>query len=530
MFTLRLSVLGLQGEPVPFGFLAVINVDDPRKFVGFPIAVNGDARISVPAGHYAVLLDYPTFDAAGNFVAERVAITEFDVTGARTATVDARTASSRISIRTPRPANLVDTNVVWFRGPDDVSGFSIGIDTGTEPMFVSPTPPVTTGVQHYYAAGVLQSPAGAPTPYDYRVEFPSDGAIGANQRYVAAADSLATVDTAFFADMPMQTGVATFGFLPWEFVAGAPLLSFPTPQRRTQYLTARPDLAYDRFVVASLNDFGGVMFDAPRTYPRRQRVAEEWFRQPLAPGFQADLGVGTLFCNACRNGDLMSVFVTPVTDSMADHGGFLDSPGTPGVTSTSRFRLLSGSTVIADGTDVAGGDFTVPAASAPYKIVYDQTRVVPWSTLSPTSHTEWTFTSAHSATNTMPDRFLCDGEDQACSAMPLVTLNYRLGTRLTGSMPPGPATLQVTVGHTPGAPALPIRSAAVSVSFDNGRTWTPVSMRDLGAGRFRASWTNPASVSGGPVSLRVSATDTAGGTVAQTVTRAFVITPGGSGA
>jgi len=42
-----------------------------------------------------------------------------------------------------------------------------------------------------------------------------------------------------------------------------------------------------------------------------------------------------------------------------------------------------------------------------------------------------------------------------------------------------------------------------------------VHLADLGGGRYRAQWTNPASTTGGDVSLRVSATDVAGNASAE---------------
>jgi hypothetical protein len=337
------------------------------------------------------------------------------------------------------------------------------------------------------------------------------------------------VNQTFYNDRKQVGGAARFGALPWEFFISAFIIPTDMPARRIEYLTANPDIQYSALGVVSLENFGGFMTTGARIFPERQTTAEEWFRQPLAPGFAADTGVGFILCNACRNGDLLSLFVTPVTDSTPDHSGFLDFPGT-GVTSTTRFRLFSGSTVLVDQNDVTGVDLALPAGSAPYKLVYDQTRRAPWFVNSTVAHTEWTFTSAHSASNTVPDRVFCDGDaPQACSAVSLVTLNYQLSTSLTGTMRAGPASLLVTVGHTPGAPEVPISTATVALSFDVGKTWTPVIMENQGGGKFRAIWTNPASVAGGPVMIRVTAKDTAGNTVTQTVRHAYVIT-GGSGA
>jgi hypothetical protein len=383
-------------------------------------------------------------------------------------------------------------------------------------------------VQHYFARGQLTSPAGTAAPYSYELSYPSDTGIAADQRYLVTADSLATVQQTFYGEHPQAGQTFTFAFTPWSFDFPQPV-AVDLPQRRTQYVSANPQLTYKRWGVVSASDFGGVFFDGPHTYPPGTEVAEEWFRQPLVPGFPADTGVGGLLCGACRNGDQLLLSVGPVTDSTPDHFARLDPPGAPGVVSTSHLQLLSGPTVLDDETDVNSTFVTVPAGSAPYKLVYDQTRQAPWFGLSPVSHTEWTFTSAHSGTNTVPDRVVCVGEDAACSAVPLLTLNYQLGTDLAGAMRPGRALLRLAVGHAPFAPAAPISSARVSVSFDSGKSWTPVLTSRVGAGAFLATWTNPASPAG-QIVLRTEATDAAGSTISQTVSQPYTITAGGSGA
>jgi hypothetical protein len=211
----------------------------------------------------------------------------------------------------------------------------------------------------------------------------------------------------------------------------------------------------------------------------------------------------------------------------------MDFPDEPGVVSTSRLQLLSGATVLADETDTNEVLVPAPAAAAPYRLVYDQTRQAPWFGLSPVSHTEWTFNSAHSATQTIPAGAMCFDDafevGDACTALSLLTLKYRLGTNLSGAMRPGPASLRLDVGHTAFGPAIPVTSARVSVSFNGGKSWTPARTRRLGAGAYQATWTNPAAAAG-PIVLRVQAADGAGSTISQTVQQPFTIAAGGSGA
>jgi hypothetical protein len=522
MHTVKIKVLGEHGEPVPFGYLTVLDVDDPLAYSANPVVVDGDVRISVPAGHYASLLFYPVLDSAGNLARIRLVETEFVVRGPRDVTVDSRRATSLVSVHVPRRVGLTDVSVVVGRGPSDEELYSVGFGVGDLPLRVSPTPVVSPGVLHYYVAARLESPAGVSRPYSYDVEFPSDGAIPANQSYRVGPGSLATIDTSYYTDVPHRKGgVVRFGVLPWELFQLRSAYPIVQPLRRTEYVTADPNLVYSETLAAVMSDqIGGFTDSGNRAYRQPERVAAAWLRGPLGPGIPADTGVGSYFCRACRNGDDLSVLLAPVTDSTPDHAGYLDPPG-GGVVSTSRFQLFRGATRIADLADQSGGKFTVPAGADQYKVSYDQTRRAPWLTQATSSHTEWTFGSAHSGRQTVPGRWSCAGTGTSCSALPLLTLSYQLDVNLNSQAKPGPGSLLLTVGHASGAPAVPVTAATVSLSFNGGRTWMPVRQRDLGGGRYQASWTNPPSSKARPVDIRVTARDAAGATVSQTVSRAY---------
>jgi hypothetical protein len=60
------------------------------------------------------------------------------------------------------------------------------------------------------------------------------------------------------------------------------------------------------------------------------------------------------------------------------------------------------------------------------------------------------------------------------------------------------------------------------VSFDDGHTYQAASVTPQGGGRFRIGFTSPA---GAEVTLRVSATDAAGGSVTETIQRSYGVAP-----
>jgi hypothetical protein len=150
---------------------------------------------------------------------------------------------------------------------------------------------------------------------------------------------------------------------------------------------------------------------------------------------------------------------------------------------------------------------------------------MPTTTLSTSSHTEWTFRSQHSGASTVPDRWYCGDQygQTDCSPLSLVTLNYQLPQTLNGTVPTGPQALTLNVGHSAGAPAVPITRTTVAISYDHGANWARVPVVPAGHGRYVALWTNSSGTAGTTVSLKVTAADTTGATISQTVTDAVAI-------
>src|SRR5258708_31621898 len=99
MVTLRILVTGADGRPAPFGSLLVVNTDDYRRFSGFPVIVNGEARISAPAGHYAFLVE--AGDIAPNFADRLLNISDSLLSAPPTPPLDIPTATAPRHAHTP---------------------------------------------------------------------------------------------------------------------------------------------------------------------------------------------------------------------------------------------------------------------------------------------------------------------------------------------------------------------------------------------------------------------------------------------
>jgi hypothetical protein len=93
---------------------------------------------------------------------------------------------------------------------------------------------------------------------------------------------------------------------------------------------------------------------------------------------------------------------------------------------------------------------------------------------------------------------------------------------LDGSVPPGRQVLTVTAGHLQLVRGARVTGATVGVSFDDGKTWHPAPVTAAGHGSFHAVFTAPA---GAYVTLRTTARDAAGGSVTETITRAYKTAP-----
>ena len=105
-----------------------------------------------------------------------------------------------------------------------------------------------------------------------------------------------------------------------------------------------------------------------------------------------------------------------------------------------------------------------------------------------------------------------------------MTLDYQLAREgLDGSVPAGRQSLGIAVSHLPGSTPYPVTHAGLQVSFNHGSSWQPATLTRVCHGQvctnqYRASYTAPA---GAQVSLRVTARDTQGATVTETILGAW---------
>ncbi len=538
MRTLIIRVLDPSGAVVPFAAVTLTSIDDVRKFDGFAIVIHGQARVSVPVGTYAGLVEVDTVDPhTGTGSVAMVPFDGYVVSGnAQTLTLDARTATSRLSVRTPRAADIQGEAWEWDRFDAAGSGgigasvwARAGFDIYTAPVAV---PPAGLGTSHSLAWWSLAGTPAHGLPYTYDLAFPADG-VPANQAYVVRATQLETVTARYFSDSPTHQGqFGRFPSLPFQFVVGGQSSILDIPQQRLEYVLALPSLAWSAQLIGDLGAWdlnGSWLEDGPRVAQGGSKSAVDWARGPLVPGvpFATDgfsagpdgFSAGPVACPVCRARDKLELFLAPVTDTTPGHfGPIAPSPdGTP----VARFRLYRGNTLLADQPDGVGGVFPVQAAPAVYRVVYELNRRPGGATQSLTTRTELTFRSGAGQGAATPPGWACD-LGPVCTIPSLLQAHVLVPVDLHGAVPVGAIRLGLTLQHIQGATGAPITSAKMEVRVGNG-TWQTLPATVAGPGRYQFPLTTTAAQAGAGVDLRVTGTDANGGRIVQTTTRAFVV-------
>ncbi len=238
-------------------------------------------------------------------------------------------------------------------------------------------------------------------------------------------------------------------------------------------------------------------------YAKGSTTELNWF----APAVHASFGEGYSVRNA-RGGDRMTLNVQAWTasGSVIDHGGTVSFGSVP-----ESLSLYQGDALIqhrAISSDMQG--VLVPAGTLPYRLVHDASRPAdPWR-LSTRTHTEWTFVS---------------GTTPAGPAQPLalLELNYHLKTDLRGDTKAG-SSQHITLEAGPQAGGGPdvgtVGSVTLDVSYDDGATWQPVTLRKEEDGGWRGKFKAPEQ-SDGFISVRAGAVTDAGWSISQEIIRAY---------
>ncbi|WP_370116259.1 S8 family serine peptidase [Streptacidiphilus sp. MAP12-33] len=236
---------------------------------------------------------------------------------------------------------------------------------------------------------------------------------------------------------------------------------------------------------------------APIADPRAgSKAARTWFSPVIHPR----LGDSVL---PDRQGDYFSLNVPAFGDggngdTGYDYGDWQSTPDQLHET----VSLYQGATLLGSTPHQQLNIFTpVSPDPLPYRLVAETSQSTVFPT-SPATRTEWGFTSKN-----------------GYASLPLIQLDYGVATDIAGNAARS-TTLTLTASQLPGVTgAGTVNGATLQVSFDDGSTWTTATLHPTTHGTWTATVKAPTWAH--YVSLRATAKDTAGNTIAQTILRAY---------
>ncbi|HKN55687.1 MAG TPA: S53 family peptidase, partial [Amycolatopsis sp.] len=405
-----------------------------------------------------------------------------------------------VTFSTPLPSAR-DTMVVgWERGTSKkVSWIDTGAMAGV-PLYVGAAGKAQTGTLNYSVVARQTGPS-----YSYFLGIPKTDHIAADQSYPVPSASLSTLDSTYLTDQPGQDLIL---WDDWQIRNVGPAnpampdLPFtrrhaPTSDRR--YVSAVPGLRYDGLMLPDTGD-GSLSGELERTLDvtAGSRTSLTWRSGLIIPAPSTVDGP----CFLCRNGNTLSGVGVMDADADGDIGQW--SEGTTTITQ-------DGKKIYQD--TVTGVQFDQALAAGKHHYVYtiDSAHETRTTNLSSHAHIAWGFDSATTAKAT---------------PVPILYGGARFNENMHGSLS-GVATADLSFRHQPSIPDSAVTEAAVSVSYDDGKTWQSATTTNT-AHQAHATWTVPATAKPGYLALKVHAKDSGGSTLDETVEHAALVNaPGG---
>lgn len=532
MKTLVIKALDHTGKPLQFGFGIYANMDDGRKGGGFFSIDQGQARVSVPAGHYAVISSEDTFSRSGIFTSRVMLASDYRVADQhQTVTLDARKATTATpSVSLPQAALVQDLSVNLVGTP--ANGFG-GFGWGT-----SATPPtarlrLTPTKQPKHGSIVEQTTVNAIDPSVPGGAYRSDGGwvdagIPVAQHHSAPALARQNrTDTTYYTDTELRIGGTSRPiFLPGATFVFSSIFATPMPLQRAEYAFGPSGTQLSELVFTDLANFvdPGIFSQEPHGIPAGATTGTTWLRHPIVqtvPDSPADSPFPSSV--ACRTESALVVALEPV-DNVATHVGQV--AGSPDGTPVAHFSLSRNGKTLFDADDSLGAVVDTVAGVATYRAVGTIDRSLGGAFLSTATSTDVTFVSGSSSGPRAPASWYCPAGTGSGGAtlLPVLRALVDLHGTTRGSVPAGSRAFDVQVGYPAGAGAAKVASVTVEVAVAGSGAWTalPVSA-GTGPGHYRVAFSAKPFEAGRVMDLRVSATDAAGGILHQTTDRAFLI-------
>jgi hypothetical protein len=548
-YTVTVTGTNIAGQPTdgPYDRVFLFNADDSAQFDN-PITsvkgfTDGVATFRVPAGHYWAVGDFTKLLPKQQSWDEYLdVLPQFPVSENTTVHLAAAAATSEVGAVVPRPVTEQYSTFQLIRsaaaGPPVSLGWLLAGGGPKEPapsLYIGPTsasPTVgklATVTSLQLGSGVVPSDS----RYLYDLAYQSAGTI-ASQQHVVNQAALATVHLRSFSAAESAGVSGTFPAFPVNSrvcsLGGAIFGDMRFPAQQTVYLSASPALSWQtQYIQNTAQDYSGGQVGPVQAFVPGEHQTQDFGAYPLHPAANVRLsdiaGLPPVQVSASRSADTLRLAMTAFSDSVPGHLG----QGTfPPVKTAASYEIEQNGTKIAGGTVPSFyGAFAATARLSPspsiIQFTLDASESATLNPLSVASQTVWTWRSAHDAGATLPAGWTClpgGVADRSCDVQPMMTLRYNVvGMGLNGSVSPGQQVVDVLAGHLELARAAKVTAAAVSVSFDGGKTWRAARVTG-NDGSYAAVFSAPP---GARVTLRTSAADAVGGSITETITNAYQV-------
>ena len=526
--TLTVKVLGRTGKLDANGYIRLASLDNPDLYppdLKLEVA-DGIARVSVPLGNYTLLGEVDAAGTSGgSYRAFVLGVADYKVAGTgQTLTLDTRKAT-RMVVRTPRPATMESLTLNWQRDSQNDGGLAASEVYGPgADVYVMPTAKPKVGD---FGMMTMWTLAGTPSnglPYTYDATFQQLNRITTDQTYRVATAQVAKVDSRYYTDGPSwNAALARTPFYQRLYDVVITDVPMKNPLHRIEYMASPPGVYWQTSLSTDPYDANptvGFVDDATRYLRPGKTYRADWLRGPVAPGVPTPSPLDVVTCATCRTARSLTVELSQATDTTPEHDGALYPPSDK--QHLARFRIYRNGKLLDDEFDSTGGTFPVPSTASTYRVInhvpHATSGAIGWKS----STVDITFRSAAGGGAKPPPDWDCDDPGH-CTVVPILQARIPLPTDLSGQLPVGTSVTAINVGHVPGAAASAIQSARLQLSFNGGRTWRSAKTVATAAGKYRAVLTNPAAEVGRWVSLRLTATDSVGGKLIETVINAYSV-------
>ncbi|MFE9191960.1 S8 family serine peptidase [Micromonospora sp. NPDC007208] len=460
---------------------------------------DGRPAVRLPRGVYHLMMaiftprDGVEFPDVAAIVHPRLDLTKDTVL-----TLDARDAKP-VTATVPEPNAATTFAEVAYQhnrasGPPVVLGVFADSFVGLRTLFVGDPLPASEFSSYVQSQWAEPGPDGdlSRSPYLYAVAETVSGRLPSGYERHYRNEELAKVEQEFGAvpaGMVAERSVTANNLVPG--IGSYMSIRLPSPGTRTEYYSA--GVEWNPYISwGPPSESGGAsLAGSLRTYQTGQTYRERWNVGPFGPTLAADQPEGAV----SRSGDKILVVIPTYSDQAGHYGGTsVDSAST---------KLYRNGQLVGQTEESGWGEFTVPPEPADYRLELAEERSI--SDLSTRVNAVWTFRSGHVA----------EGRAQ----LPLSVVRYAPDLSLDQTAPAGVTyRIPFTVQRQPGAPAAIGNRLTVDISYNDGKTWQPATVRTAG-NAWTAEVQHPNQA--GYASLRATVTALDGTTVTQTIVRAY---------